>query len=185
MADRGRNPIGTSEQCAAAAALITPELLAQADEIRANWWDYHPRANLPEDRSLVAYADGIWIVEAGCVLDELVRYARVADSWPVHLVYGGIRISSDGRGEIPIAEACRHAPLRLLAHPGDIAIAEVPAPVGVWTHACLAGRTRSAARHRRQHAGPARDARARAPGSRSAALVATAMTVLGTVRLAN
>jgi len=137
VADHGRNPIGTPEQCAAATALITPELLAQADEIRANWWDYHPRANLPEDRSLVAYADGIWIVETGCVLDELVRYARVADSWPVHLVYGGIRIVSDGRGQIPVSDACRHSPLRLLAHPDDLVIAEVPAPAGGWNHACL------------------------------------------------
>ena len=138
MADNGRNPIGTPEQCAAAAYLITSELLAQADEIRANWWDYHPRANLPEDRSLVAYADGIWIVETGGVLDELVRYARVADSWPVHLVYGGIRIVSDGRGEIPVPGVSRHAPLRLLAQPDDIVIAEVPAPVGGWDHVCLA-----------------------------------------------
>ena len=138
MPSRPSNPMGSPEQCAAAAALITPELLAQADEIRANWWDYHTRASLPADRSLVAYADGIWIVAAACMLDDLVRYARVADSWPAHLEHGGIRLVSDGLGKISIPAACRHEPLRLLASPDDIAIAEVPAPSGGWNHACLA-----------------------------------------------
>ena len=136
MSDRIRNPMGTPDQCAAAQELITPELLAQAEEIRANWWDYHPNASLPEDRSLVAYSDGIWIVEAGCVLNELVRFARVGDSWPVYV--GGIGVVLNGRAEIPISENGRRSPLVLLGEPGDAVIAEVPAPAGGWDHVGLA-----------------------------------------------
>ena len=138
MPSRLSNPMGSPEECAAAQALITPELVAQADEIRANWWDYHPHASLPEDRSLVAYSDGIWIVEAGALFNRLVRFARVADSWPVNLNFGGIGIVSNGRGEIPIPEGCTDAALRLITVPGGMAVAEVPAPSGGWSHAGLA-----------------------------------------------
>ena len=138
MPSRPSNPMGSPEECAAAAALITPELVTQADEIRANWWDYHPHASLPEGRSLVAYSDGIWIVEAGALLNRLVRFARVADAWPIRLNYGGIGIVSNGRGEIAISDTGRHSPLLLLADPAEIAIAEVPAPSGGWDHAGLA-----------------------------------------------
>lgn len=130
MPSRPRNPIGSREECAAAVALITPELVAQADEIRANWWDYHPHASLPAGRSLVAYSDGIWIVEDGCMLNELVRFARVGDSWPVY--FGGIGVVLNERAEIPISDSGRRSPLVLLAAPGDAVIAEVPAPAGGW-----------------------------------------------------
>jgi len=99
---------------------------------------YHPHANLPEDRSLVAYSDGIWIVEGGCMLAEFVRYARVCDSWPVYLNHGGIGIFLNERGEIPLPGAGRHNPLVLLTDQYDIAIAQVPALAGGWDHAGLA-----------------------------------------------
>ena len=136
MASRPSNPMGSPAECAAAAALITPEVVAQADEIRANWWDYHPHASLPEGRGLVAYSDGIWIVEDGCMLNELVRFARVGDSWPVY--FGGIGVVLNGRAEIPMSDRGRRSPLVLMAEPGDAVIAEVPAPEGGW--AAAAGR---------------------------------------------
>ena len=132
------NPMGSPEQCTAAAALITPELLAQAEEVRRKFWDYHPNASLPEDRSLVAYSDGVWIVETGALLNRLVRYARVADAWPTYLNYGGIGILSNTRAEIPVPDGCADAALRLTVGLGGAAIAEVPAPAGGWVHASLA-----------------------------------------------
>lgn len=138
MPSRPSNPTGSPEECAAAAALITPELLAQADEIRANGWDYLPHASLPEGRSLVAYPDGVWIVETGALLNRLVRFARVADSWLIRLNVAGVGIVANGRGEIPISDTGRHSPLLLLAEPGAVATAEVPAPAGGWDHAGLA-----------------------------------------------
>jgi hypothetical protein len=138
MPSRQCNVMGSPGECAAAQSLITPALLAQAEEIRVNWWDYHPHACLPADRSLVAYSDGIWIVEAGAVLNRLVRFARVADSWPVSLDFGGLRITSNGRGELPISGSCAHESLRLVVEPGAVPIAEVPAPAGGWDHASLA-----------------------------------------------
>ena len=138
MHSRPSNPPGSPGQCAAAAKLITPELLAQAEEVRRNFWDYHPNASLPADHSLVAYPDGVWIVETGALLNRLVRYARVADPWPTYLNYGGIGILSNMRGEIPIPEGCADAALQLTVGLGGALIAEVPAPVGGWDHAGLA-----------------------------------------------
>ena len=136
MGSRPNNPTGSPEECATAAALITPELIAQAYEIRANWWDYHPHAGLPEGRALVAYPDGIWIVEDGCMLDELVRFARVADSWPVY--FGGIGIALNAHAEIPISASGRRSTLMFLSGLGNAVVAEVPAPEGGWNHASLA-----------------------------------------------
>ena len=132
-----RNPMGTPTECAAAEALITPALVAQADEIRQNNWDWHPHALLPADLSLVAYCDGIWIVETGCLLNEVVRYARVADFGPVRRVFIGIEILSNDRGEIPVTDAGRDQALRLMSTPGGVTLAEVPAPEGGWNHASL------------------------------------------------
>ena len=136
MGSRPNNPTGSPEECATAAALITPELIAQADEIRANWWDYHPHASLPNGRALVAYPDGIWIVEDGCMLNELVRFARVADSWPIY--FGTFAVTLNDHAEIPIPENERRSSLVFLAKTGDAVLAEVPAPEGGWNHAGLA-----------------------------------------------
>lgn len=75
------NPCGTPEQCAAAAALITPLLVAQAEEIRVGFWDWHPEASLPEAYMLAAYPDGVWIIDRDAILNRAIRFARVGDSW--------------------------------------------------------------------------------------------------------
>ena len=76
-----RHELGTAEQCAAAAALISPRILAQADEVRANQWDYHPEADLPDGYMLGAFPDGVWIIDAEADLNRAIRFARVGESW--------------------------------------------------------------------------------------------------------
>ena len=128
------NPMGSPEQCAAAAALITPDLVDQAAEVRRNNWDWHPHAKLPKHLSLVAFCDGIWIAETGCNLNEVARFARVADFGPVRRVFSRIEILTNDRGEIPVADAQRHRALTLRMESSEITLAKIPAPAAGWTH---------------------------------------------------
>ncbi|MDN3368259.1 hypothetical protein QQO24_13900 [Ralstonia pseudosolanacearum] len=73
--------LGTVEQCAAAAALVSPQLLAQAEEVRMNQWDWHPEASLPDGYMLGAFYDGVWIIDAEADLHRALRFVRVGDSW--------------------------------------------------------------------------------------------------------
>jgi len=41
----------------------TPELLAQAEKMIANYMDWHPNAKLPKGLVLAAYADGIFVCD--------------------------------------------------------------------------------------------------------------------------
>ena len=76
------NPLGTPEECAAAAGLVTPELLAQVEEVRLQRMDFHPEASLPKEYMLAAFSDGVWIVDGNeCNLLRTTRYFRVGDSW--------------------------------------------------------------------------------------------------------
>ena len=135
MSDRRRNPMGTPAECAAAACLITPDLVAQANEIRSNFWDFHPHALLPQDRMLVAYPDGVWIADAdGASLGDLVKYVRVADSWPVVVAFDGFWMTADVNGQIPIPADHRLECLRLLSVPSGAILAEVSAPAEGWNH---------------------------------------------------
>ena len=68
-------------QRATAEAFITPALLAQAEEVRVNQWDWHPEAKLPDGYMLVAFEDGVWITDAEPILNNATRLARVGDSW--------------------------------------------------------------------------------------------------------
>jgi hypothetical protein len=128
------NPMGTPDECAAAVKWITPALIAQADEVRRNNWDWHPEANLPAHLSLVAFCDGIWIAQTGCLLSEVPRYARVADFGPVRRTFSDIEILTNERGEIPVDVDQRERPLVLRSTSDGADLAEVPAPLGGWTH---------------------------------------------------
>lgn len=69
-----------------------PEHVKQAEEMNANQMDWYPEAKFPfanpgDDLALVAYSDGIWIVETHgrCVEDHEFKYTKIElvtkDSW--------------------------------------------------------------------------------------------------------
>jgi hypothetical protein len=76
-----RHRLDTAEQCAAAERPISPQLLAQAEEVRLSQWDWHPDAALPDGYMLASFSDGVWIVDAEADLNRAVRFARVGESW--------------------------------------------------------------------------------------------------------
>ncbi len=57
------------------------EILAQAEEMIANLWDWHPTASLPENLMLAAYPDGIWVTTGEAIMSEAVKIERICDSW--------------------------------------------------------------------------------------------------------
>ncbi len=72
---------GTAAECAFVEAFLSPQLVAQAEQMRINQWDWHPEAVLPDGYMLVAYSDGVWITDANCVLSQAIKFVRVGDSW--------------------------------------------------------------------------------------------------------
>lgn len=73
--------MGSAEQCAAAALLVTPRLQAQAEEVRLNMWDWHPEADLPRQYMLAVFHDGVWLIDGDADLTRALRFARIGDSW--------------------------------------------------------------------------------------------------------
>lgn len=57
--------------------VITAKLIAQADEVLANGWDWHPTADLGPQHMLASLAGEVWVIDTITNLNQAYRLIRV------------------------------------------------------------------------------------------------------------